>query len=673
MNERLESRLRRDLAAVDRAAVTNPDRVLERAAAISRRRQRSRRSIGLVAVAGIAAAAVASFGFRHQPPTDIVTRAISSTAVSPTSPPPLPVTTAPPAAVPMQSGFVSLPPNPRGVGSEPTVVWTGGEVIVIGGVGNDKQADAFDPKTNSWRALRDAPIASSRQTISIAVWDATEVLLLGTDGDANAYDPTTDAWRPLASPPAPFTQRTPKVWTGTELLVWPTPPGAASSAPLAYNPTRNNWREVTRPPLAGREQAASVWTGTEWILWGGTTGQNELDDGAAYNPVANTWRTVAASPLSPRGVGGVWTGSEMIVAAGWTGGEPRGGNGEHALADGAAYNPSTDRWRPIAAGPAHPGFTSIWTGTQMLMFAKGKYAFSYDVTADNWTENTTDSPNGSFDQPVWTGTNIVLIDNNTPLAFSPPTIRSTIRTATSPQPIVRPYVDPTVCNPLAATESTFSDHTWVPFARPSAAPLPIQAIGDPASGPAGPFAVVLRYHTQDRADQVSDPVIINGWAVGIRTFENGNGEAVWNLSDGTQGYLRSRGLDATALASIVARLTLRDRSAPVPGFDFASSPNGPPRLELLAEHLSTGLIGSGASIQCRVETTGFTYRISTIDGDPITRFLSVIDGPLPLEVAAAADRVIVIIGNPNANAPTAAQISNADPAIWSHLLAQPPP
>jgi hypothetical protein len=673
MNEQLESRLRRELAAVDHSTVTNPHHVIERAAAIGRRRQRGRRAIGLVAAASIVAAVAMSFGFRHEPSTNIVTRANSSTVVSPASPAPSPVTTAAPTTIPTQSGFVSLPPNPRGLGSEPSAVWTGKEVIVMGGAGKDKQTDAFDPKTNLWRALRDAPIASSRQTISIAAWDATEVLLFGTGGNANAYNPTTDTWRPLASPQAPFTQRTPKVWTGNELLVWPTTPGAVSSAPLAYNPTRNNWREVARPPLTGREQAASAWTGTEWIVWGGTTGQNELNDGAAYNPVTNTWRTIAASPLSPRGVGGVWTGTEMILAAGWTGGEPRGGNGELALADGAAYNPSTDRWRPIAAGPAHPGFVSIWTGTQMLMFTKGRYAFSYDVTTDTWTESTTESPNGTFDQPVWTGTTIVLIDDNTPLAFTPPTMRSTNRTTTSPQPIVRPYVDPTICNSLAATESTFSNHTWVPFARSSAEPVPIQAIGDPAPGPTGPFAVVLRYPTQDRADQVSEPVIINAWSVGIRTFENGNGEAVWNLSDGTQGYLRSRGLDTTALTAIIASLTPRDRSAPIPGFDYAGPPTGSARLQLLTEHLNTGLNGSGATVHCRVASTGFIYRISTIDSDPITRFMSVIDGPPSLEVAAVAGRLIIVVGDPNANAPTAAQVSNADPAAWSLLLAQPPP
>lgn len=423
MNERLESRLRRDVAAVDRAPLKNPDRVIEQADAIGHRRQLARRSLGLAVVASVVAAAVASNGLRQEPSIKIVTGAVSSTVLAATSP----ATTARPVMLATQSAFVSLPPNPRGLGTEPSVVWTGTEAIVIGGVGSDKRTDAFDPTTNSWRALHDAPVASSRQTISIAVFSANEVLLFGTDGETNAYNPTTDVWRPLSAPPVSFTQRAPMVWTGTELLVWPTTLDTVSSVPLAFSPTQNKWREIVGPPLASRERAASVWTGTEWIIWGGTTGQNELNDGAAYNPVANIWRTLAASPLSPRGVGGVWTGTEMIVATGWTGGEPRGGNGELALDDGAAYNPSTDLWRPIASGPAHPGLVSIWTGTQMLMFAKGRYAFSYDAAADNWSENTTDSPNGSFDQPVWIGTAVVLIDDNSPVAFKPPATRPPTR------------------------------------------------------------------------------------------------------------------------------------------------------------------------------------------------------------------------------------------------------
>mgnify|MGYP003350528914 CR=1 FL=1 len=77
------------------------------------------------------------------------------------------------------------------------------------------------------------------------------------------------------------------------------------------------------------------------------------------------------SPLDARRTKGVWTGKEMIVDAGAVGGDEVTGNGEFAFADGAAYNPATDTWRSIKDGPAHPGFVPIWTGTYMVLFAKG--------------------------------------------------------------------------------------------------------------------------------------------------------------------------------------------------------------------------------------------------------------------------------------------------------------
>ncbi len=68
---------------------------------------------------------------------------------------------------------------------------------------------------------------------------------------------------------------------------------------------------------------------------------------------------------------GVWTGAELIIVAGSTGGAPVTGNGELALSDGAAYDPVTGTWRAITSGPAHPGFVPLWTGSQMIMIAKG--------------------------------------------------------------------------------------------------------------------------------------------------------------------------------------------------------------------------------------------------------------------------------------------------------------
>jgi hypothetical protein len=261
----------------------------------------------------------------------------------------------------------------------------------------------------------------------------------------------------------------------------------------------------------------------------------------------------------------------------------------------------------------------------------------------------------------------------TALATAPTTSAPTMDApvTTVPVGIVRPFVDPGVCAPVSASESAPSVYALKPFARASTAPLPIQAIGNPATGATGPFAVVLRYANQDRPGYTKDLVEINGWAVGVRTFPNGNGEAVWNLDDGTQGYLRARGLGVSELTAIVTGLTARDATIAIPGFDYIAAQDAD-QLQLLAEHLSSDLSGHGASIECQVETTGFIYRISAIDADPISEFMTVIDRPPPVEVGRRDRTLIVIDGLADPTAPTIAQIDNLDPAKWAELLQRPP-
>ena len=81
---------------------------------------------------------------------------------------------------------------------------------------------------------------------------------------------------------------------------------------------------------------------------GGSDYRTDLDDGAAYEPSTNTWRKIAASPLSPRQEAtAVWTGEEMIV---W------GGNSfSTTKGNGAAYDPNTDTWRACLRHPSRDG------------------------------------------------------------------------------------------------------------------------------------------------------------------------------------------------------------------------------------------------------------------------------------------------------------------------------
>lgn len=238
--------------------------------------------------------------------------------------------------------------------------------------------------------------------------------------------------------------------------------------------------------------------------------------------------------------------------------------------------------------------------------------------------------------------------------------------------LLRPSVDPTLCAPLSANGdgdeigSTFDLHL---FAWPTTATsFPIQIIGDPVGGPTAPFALLQRYPDQGivRLGQV---VTINNWDVSLNVYNNGNGDARWALPDGGMGYLRSRGLDRDALIAIVSSLTPRDSSAAIPGFDYAPAPTVPPTLQLLVEHLNTGVFGRGATFTCR--STNFIYRIGTLDGDPVFLFALVIDRPVPLEIGYQEGTLVVIGGNADPSAPTVHDVFNATQAAWDDLLGHP--
>ena len=236
--------------------------------------------------------------------------------------------------------------------------------------------------------------------------------------------------------------------------------------------------------------------------------------------------------------------------------------------------------------------------------------------------------------------------------------------------ILRPFVASNLCAPVAVsgtgdgTESTFDLHL---FARPTkAASFPIQIIGDPIGGPTAPFALLQRYTDQVGPGQ-GPTITINDWDVALHVFNNGNGDARWAMPDGGQGYLRSRGLDRDSLVGIIAALTARDRNAAIPGFDYTPGPSVPRTLQLLVEHLNTGVHGQTALLQCRVAATSFNYRISTLDGDPVFQYAGVIDRSVPLEVGYQQGTLVVIEGNEDPTAPTVHDVFNTDPTTWSNL------
>src|ERR1039458_3546017 len=242
-----------------------------------------------------------------------------------------------------------------------------------GGSAAKARGQAADPSL-SWRALPKAPIAG--RLGESAVWTGREMIVWGgvtrsglgqreprADSDGAAYNPATRRWHRIASPPSGVLGGggTGSAWTGREMVVWAgnSPEGPAGGA--VYNPRTNTWRRLAKGPLGVREGYASVWTGSELLIFGGHTGGVAAPTAAALNPRTGSWRRLPAlNAVKGLAVanGAVWDGREAFVSA-------------RGLL--IAFNPKTDRVRRISIAKAHIALQERsqldpigWTGAEVV-------------------------------------------------------------------------------------------------------------------------------------------------------------------------------------------------------------------------------------------------------------------------------------------------------------------
>jgi len=153
------------------------------------------------------------------------------------------------------------------------------------------------------------------------------------------------------------------VWMLVGALAVSAPGGEAAGARLS-------WRPLPMAPIVGRLDASTVWTGREMIVWGGVNRPAVLgsaaprSDGAAYDPSTGRWRMIANSPSGVLGGGGpaaVWTGTRMVVFV---------GNSPDGPAAAGAYDPRSNTWRRLPKGPlgVRESYASVWTGRELLIF-----------------------------------------------------------------------------------------------------------------------------------------------------------------------------------------------------------------------------------------------------------------------------------------------------------------
>jgi hypothetical protein len=314
---------------------------------------------------------------------------------------------------PATQTWTTLPAAPLSPREDMGWVWTGTSLVIFGGVGGGRDAGSshaladgavYSPASNSWHKLPSAPLTPRFNPELI--WTGHEVLVIGGDPDGEsadgpgyaageaAYDPATNRWTTL--PPMPTTpghdvRHLRAVDTARGVYVWQawqhvtmTSDGEDLSAGydvLVYNADANSW---TRDPGASSGVTGNAPAGI---------GQLVVGDGIVYSPAAQPWygdsSTAPAFPdlqgaqldlatdswtLTPHGPIddleplGVWTGQAFLEytdqGEGSQGGGPSFGPGASAVLD-----PAISAWTALPTAPHEsPGDNAVWAGDRLLVW-----------------------------------------------------------------------------------------------------------------------------------------------------------------------------------------------------------------------------------------------------------------------------------------------------------------
>jgi hypothetical protein len=190
--------------------------------------------------------------------------------------------------------------------------------------------------------------------------------------------------------------------------------GAVDGLPAAAD---RSWTAVAAGPLPARHDALGVWDGRRFVVVGGSAEQpcppqgdcppgRTLTDGAAFDPATGTWQPIAAAPVP---LGG---GDQLVAVRGRV----------YALTPEAflAYDGDRDAWTSLPPPPGEGRLLDAG-GTPVLIAATDESADSpgagprpvvdaaFDPATGAWRVLPDDPLGPSFDRAaVWTGDRLLL-------------------------------------------------------------------------------------------------------------------------------------------------------------------------------------------------------------------------------------------------------------------------
>lgn len=281
---------------------------------------------------------------------------------------------------PRTDSWRRISPAPIKGGPGYSVLWTGEEMLVWGDPDRGRatkgnRGAAFDPASNEWRRIPAGPL--SGRSGHLAVWTGDEMIVWGGwltshkreryDGEGAAFDPTTNEWRMLPDAPLPAGYDAMGAWTGEEVIVMVTPLGnEPEDYPKfdevgAFKPSTNAWREIESPPFVSYVSPPVAFLDEQLLVLslGGEVDGGEVnnygrsyDTGGIYDVSADEWRAHSDPPTRPNQT--------------W----PQIALDDEVVIDGLAYDADADSWRVLPEFPLHPREfpVRVWTGRELIIW-----------------------------------------------------------------------------------------------------------------------------------------------------------------------------------------------------------------------------------------------------------------------------------------------------------------
>lgn len=298
---------------------------------------------------------------------------------------------------PVAGQWSILPSNDLGARFQHLSVATANGIFVWGGYRDDSLTDGayYDTQTSAWQALPPAPLAGDRGD-ALGVWTGTEVVVInGVSGivKSAAFNPAMFTWRALSDPEidnAANGSSQAAYVDGTVVLFSVFEDGGQPlNQVVRLDVASGTWTVVSSPPVLLRSNVEVIAVDDEVVV----IGQSEEINACGvlhilvYNPATNNWRELSAGPVEQQSdMVTVWTGSELFFGG--------GAICENGVANGDPrtnvdlLNPVTGEWR--TATPAPTGFygtwryPDTWTGRSVATLTLDSSILLYNPTIDSW-------------------------------------------------------------------------------------------------------------------------------------------------------------------------------------------------------------------------------------------------------------------------------------------------